>query len=253
MIMKSDNDIYVKEEVITFLIPQRTIKKGIQVWEFPTQKVLHDLFDAVRASIPHMDILRTMVRATVDPQTKIAEIELNTRNYTVFQMVRERIRAYNKVPSSTFDTYEKRHFIEKHGFTLYVPSQYATMPPTLIMAILCENHPQLHHPYKILQTSRFTTEAPGHIPGRKSRIGAMILLVEGSKPFMDGLAEFPEEYRFRLSGSWRMQIRGGTRRGQRRSNAPELELSESLQSLVMQGSANETMNRAKENATPDGE
>ena len=147
-----------------------------------------------------------------------------------------------------FDTYEKSQFVAQHGCTIYLPEQYAKMPVTLLMSILGKKYPILRRPYKILQTSVFTSEGPGYIPGRRSRIGDMILLIEGSKKFMAGLETFNEDHRFRLSGNWRIQIRGGKRIGQGRRNSPDLELSEGLQSLVMQASADETMEQTKRNS-----
>ena len=78
----------------------------------------------------------------------------------------------------------------------------------------------------------------------------MILLIEGSKPFMDALKTFPENFKFRLCDNWRVTIRGGERVGKRRSGAgpddsADLELSEFLKSMVMDSTAEEMMEKSK--------
>ena len=156
-----------------------------------------------------------MVRAVVDPQTKIATILLNTKNFTVFQMVRNKIRSYAGVPGYGFDTYERSHFVTQHGISVYIPAQYSKMSIALIFGIIGKNYPQLCQPYRILQTSTFTSEGPNHVPGRRSRVGDMIVLIQGSKEFLEGLRPFPEDFRFKLSPAWSLTLKGG---GKGRSN-----------------------------------
>ena len=82
-IMNTSNDVYVAEKKYVFLVLMRKPKEPQAEWVFPSQKVLHTMFDTVRSKVPpHIDILDTMIRASVDPQTKLAEIELNIKNYT---------------------------------------------------------------------------------------------------------------------------------------------------------------------------
>ena len=129
------------------------------------------------------------------------------------------------------------------------------MPIQLLMGFLVKYQPQLLQPYKVLQSSRFVTEGPGYVPGRKSRIGDTIYLIEGSKAFMKGLSEFPENYRFKMSPTWRITIRGGERAGQAKKgngDSDDLELSEYLQSLVMTATADEMMEKSKKTMGNDG-
>ena len=116
------------------------------------------------------------------------------------------------------------------------------------MTILGKTFPQLNKPYTIIQTSKFTTEGPGHIPGRRSRIGDLIVLIEGSKEFMRGLREFHEDHKFRLSGGLQIIIKGGVRLGQKHKGNQELELSDIFKSLIMQSTADETMEKKRQNA-----
>ena len=117
------------------------------------------------------------------------------------------------------------------------------MPIPIIMGILAKKYPQLSHNYKILQTSRFTTEGRNHIPGRRSRVGDMIVLMEASKEFISALKTFPEDFPFRMSGGWWMTNKGGIRAGLRKSDQKELELSDIFKSLIMEGAADETMEK----------
>ena len=108
---------------------------------------------------------------------------LNTKNFTLFKLFRQRIREYNGIDGIAFDTYEKAAFVAQHGVTIYIPAQYKKMPIQLILGIIQKAHPQLNHPYKVIERSIFTTEGPGYKGGR-SRIGDQIVLIEGSNKFM---------------------------------------------------------------------
>ena len=119
------------------------------------------------------------------------------------------------------------------------------MPIQLILGVIQKNHPQLNHPYKILEKSIFTTEGPGYKGGR-SRIGDQIVLIEGSKPFMDSLALFPSRFPFEVSKAWKVTIRGGKRSDSRDRGAEELtDFSEQFRNSVLVGAAEETMEEAR--------
>ena len=151
----------------------------------------------------------------------------------MFQLVRQKIREYRGVSGWSFNTYEKATFIKNYTVTMYVPSQYGGMHLALIMGIICKKHPKLKKPYKVLKTSRFTTEGPGPVKGRRSRIGDTIVLLEGSKEFMEELATFPEEFRFFVSYSWKMTIRGGKRKGDAYTNNENADLAVSYTHLTL--------------------
>ena len=180
----------------------------------------------------------------MDPATKVATMQLNTKNFTLFQLVRKKIREYTGIDGVSFDTYEKSAFIAHHGIMLYIPSQYKQMPIQLIVGIIQRNHPQINYPYKILESSTFTTEGPGFTGGR-SRIGDQIVLLEGSTQFMEGLKLFPERYPFQVSKTWKLTIRGGKRSDQTRESENMGEFTEQFRNSVLVGSVDDAMKEAR--------
>ena len=66
MIMSTEMDELAADENVVFLVLMRKRKRSDEDWVFPEQKTLHKLFDDVRASIPHIGILDTMIRATIN-------------------------------------------------------------------------------------------------------------------------------------------------------------------------------------------
>ena len=194
----------------------------------------------------HLDIMSTLLSSNVDPSTKVATVVLNTKNFTVFQLVRQKIREYAGFAGIAFDTYEKSAFISQHGLTIIVPAQYKAMPIQLIMGILQKNHPQLNHPYKIIEKSIFKTEGPNPRPGR-SRIGDQIIMLEGSAKFMEALAKFPDKYPFEISRNWKLTIRGGKRADQPRQSRYNDDMSgfsDQFRNSVLVGAAEETLGDA---------
>ena len=81
-------------------------------------------------------------------------------------------------------------------------------------------------------------------------MGDMIVLIQGSKEFLDGLRPFPEDFRFKLSPAWSLTLKGGVRAGQADSERA-LELSDVFGSLIMDGSADEKMEQSRKNMKPD--
>ena len=115
------------------------------------------------------------------------------------------------------------------------------------MGILQKKHPQLNHPYKILEKSVFKTEGPNPRPGR-SRIGDQIVLLEGSNKFLEELSKFPEKYPFEISRTWKLTIRGGKRADQPRKsryNEDMSDFSEQFKNSVLVGAAEDTMDDAR--------
>ena len=134
--------------------------------------------------------------------------------------------------------------VAQHGVTLYIPSQYKQMPLQLIIGVIQKNHPQLNHPYKIIEKSTFTSEGP-NFKGGRSRIGDQIVTAEGSKKFMEGLALFPARFPFKVSKTWKLTIRGGKRLDQQGKDKDELsDFSEQFKNSVMVGAAEEMMRDA---------
>ena len=182
----------------------------------------------------------------MDPATQVATVRLNTKNFTVFQLVRQRIREYNGIAGVSFETYEKSAFIAQHGITIYVPSQYSRMPTQLIIGILQKKHPRLNHPYKVIEKSTFKTEGPGFKGGR-SRIGDQIILLEGSMPLMEALSKFPFKYPFEISNTWKLTIRGGKRPDQPSSRDAEdmADFSDKFRNSVLVGASGAVIEEAK--------
>ena len=213
--------------------------------EIPPLPVLRHMFEDVRSSICHLEIFETMINVAVDSASGVATMILNTKNYTLFKLARQKIRDYNGMKGIAFDTYEKAAFVAQHGITIYIPSQYKKMPIQLVMVIIQKNHPQLNYPYKIIERSSFTTEGPGFKGGR-SRIGHQIILLEGSKEFMEGLAKFPARYPFEISRAWRLTIRGGKRADQTERVTEDLtDFSEQFRNSVLVGAAEDVMEEAR--------
>ena len=171
---------------------------------------------------------------------------MDTKNLTLFNLVRQKIRDYNEISGVSFDTYERSAFVAQLGITMYIPSQYKMMPIKLIVGIIQKNYPQLNHPYKIIEKSTFTSEGPGFKGGR-SRIGDQIILLEGSRPFMEGLAKFPESFLFDVSRSWKVTLRGGKRADSQGSkDADDMSnFSEQFRTSVLVDSAGTAMEEAK--------
>ena len=122
------------------------------------------------------------------------------------------------------------------------------------MLMIQKYQPQLRKKFNVLSASTYTSEGPGYKPGRRSRIGDMIVIVEGSKDFMEALRGFPEEFRFKVSPTWRLTIRGGIRKGQPRGEmeaADSLELSDFFRTLVMEAGVEDAMKKSKNSMKPD--
>ena len=125
-----------KEEILTFLVPIRKTDEPKAVWKFPTLPLLRKMFEDIRGSTHHLEVCNTAISTSVDPATKVATMVMNTHNFTLFQLIREKIRNYNGIPGIAFNTYERSAFIKQHGVTIYIPNQYKMMPIPLIMGIL---------------------------------------------------------------------------------------------------------------------
>ena len=165
----------------------------------------------------------------------------------MFKLFRQKVREYNGIEGIAFDTYEKSAFVAQHGVMVHIPSQYKKMPLQLIIGVIQKKHPQLNHPYKIIERSIFTTVWPNYKGGR-SRIGDQIVMIEGSKAFMDGLALFPSKFPFEVSRVWKLTIRGGRRSDQTMKESDDLtDFSEQFKNSVLVGAAGDMAEEAKRN------
>ena len=177
---------------------------------------------------------------------------LNTKNFTIFKKVRQAIRDYNGIKGIAFDTYEKSAFVAQHGVSIYIPAQYGKMPLQLIVGVIQKNHPQLNHPYKIIERSVFTSEGP-NFKGGRSRIGDQIVMLEGSKEFMEGLALFPSKFPFEVSRAWKLTIRGGKRSDQKKTEDKDKddisEFSEQFRNSVLVDAVDEMMREAGQSSS----
>ena len=83
-------------------------------------------------------------------------------------------------------------------------------------------------------------------------MGDIIVLLEGSNDFMQGLSTFPEKFLFNVSDAWKISIKGGTRKDQRVRQATDMaDFSELFRSSVLVASANDTVEQARRNYTGD--
>ena len=72
-------------------------------------------------------------------------------------------------------------------------------------------------------------------------------MLEGSKSFMEGLAQFPERYPFTISRAWKLTIRGGKRSNQVKSRDPDnmADFSEQFRNSVLVIALEESMEEAR--------
>ena len=136
---------------------------------------------------------------------------LNTINLTLLQAIRHEIRVYGGLQGYCFETYNKAQFVQKYGITCYVPKDYACIAPSRLLRTLFYKYPNLYtKEIRLISKSTFTSDPPGHPTGRRSRIGDGILLFD-SPALADKLQHYDEDFRFQLSKSFSLTLKGGQR------------------------------------------
>ena len=124
--------------------------------------------------------------------------------------VRHAVRCYDKVAGFKFETYAKTAFVKKYGITMYIPSSNASIRPERIMRTLAYRYPALRCKMRVVHKSIFTDNAPNHPPGKRSRIGDMIVLLDGPD-LNERLKDFSEDFKFFVNDGFSVTLRGGAR------------------------------------------
>ena len=140
----------------------------------------------------------------------IATMMLSTVNLPLMTKVRHAIRCYTQVPGYKFETYAKISFIKKYGITMYIPANNASVKPARILRTLAFKYPVLRCKLRIVHKSTFTDDPPNHPPGKRSRIGDVIVLLDGPD-LNDRLKDLSEDFKFYVNDGFSVTLRGGAR------------------------------------------
>ena len=190
---------------------QRTAGDPAAPWSSPNKATLEAIFNYVRVDQDHDQIIETVPWCRYDEDNKVASIMLCTINYGLMQAVRHSIRLYAENPGFRYETYNKSQFVQKFGVTCYVPRDYACISPSRLLRTLFYKYPNLlTKEIRLISKSTFTSDPPGHPAGRRSRIGDGILLFD-SPTLIDKLRPYDEDFRFQLSRSFNITLKGGQR------------------------------------------
>ena len=84
------------------------------------------------------------------------------------------------------------------------------MKPARILRTLAFKYPALRCKLRIVHKSTFTDNPPNQQPGKRSRIGDVIVLLDGPE-LNDRLKAFPEEFKFFVNDGFSVTLRGGAR------------------------------------------
>ena len=135
---------------------------------------------------------------------------LSTINLPLMTQVRHAIRVYTGHAGHKFESYAKSSFVKKYGITMYIPANQGGFKDTRILRTLAYKYPALRCKMRIIHRSKFLTDPPNHPPGRRSRIGDVILLLDGDE-LNERLANFPEDFKFYINDGFSVTLRGGIR------------------------------------------
>lgn len=172
-------------------------------WGFPDKPTLQALFDYICNKHDHAQIMDVALWCRVDRKTTIARMVLTTVNLSLFKLLRYSVRCYDEVPNFRFETYIKSEWVSKYGHSMYIPKDNANINVKRILRA-----PNMKCKLRILTTSTFTDDPPGRLPGQRSRIGDMIVLMDGEELSVK-LRPYPEDHRFAISAGFSVTIRGG--------------------------------------------
>ena len=167
---------------------------------------------------------------------------MSTVNFQLMSAARHAIRLYQGHPGYRLETYSKSQFVQKYGLTIYVTRENANLRPVRLLRSLFYKNPSLHTPtIKFLCKSTFESDHPDKPPGRRSRIGDAIFLFD-SPELAEKLKDYDEDYRFAISNSANVTIKGGKRGNDGVSFAA------ALTSSVIGGASAEAIQGAKASA-----
>ena len=184
----------------------------------------------VRDVCDHDQITEVALWSRVD-DSNIASMMLST--VPLMEKVRHTIRIYNGVAGHKFESYAKSSFVKKYGITMYIPGNQAGFKDTRLLRTLAYRYPALRCKMCIIHKSTFLSDPPNHPPGKRSRIGDAILLLDGEE-LNERLANFPEEFKFFINDGFSVTLKGGFR-----GEDTGVRLSQQFRSSVIIGAAAE--------------
>ena len=118
---------------------------------------------------------------------------------------------YDKIPGHSFETYGKSQFIKKFGISVYVPREQAGLTPYRLMRSLMYKNKELRTTeFQHVTTTTFESDPPNKPPGKRSRIGDIIMLFD-SKELAEKLRPYPEDHKFPLNRNFTVTLKGGIR------------------------------------------
>ena len=103
------------------------------------------------------------------------------------------------------------------------------------MCIRDSKYPALRCKLRIVHASTFTDNPPNHPPGKRSRIGDTIVLLD-RQDLYDRLKDFSEDFRFFVNDGFSVTLRGGAR-----GNDSGVQLSSQFRQSVIVSSATEAI------------
>ena len=169
----------------------------------------------------------------------IATLMMSAINLQLMSQFRHEIRLFRGHQDYVYETYNKRIFIKRFGLSIYVTKENATYSIGQLLRTLFYKYPQLLCELEVVNCSTFTDDPPNFQPGKRSRIGDKIYLID-SPELADKLKNYPEEFKFYLSSGFSISIRGGIR-GESQSTS----FSNSFASKVMLNSSSEALRNAQ--------
>ena len=94
-------------------------------------------------------------------------------------------------------------------------------------------------PLEVVNCATFKEEAPNRLPGKRSRIGDKIYMID-SPQLAEKLKKFPEDFKFYLSHGFSISLRGGVR-----GESDSTSFSAAFASKVMLSSKDEALRNAQ--------
>ena len=104
------------DQRIEFLVIMRPESSDDDDWQFPTEKVLQTMYDAVREQITDIQLFDVALWHRVDGNG-IATIMLSTINLKLMAEIRHKIRLYRRITGHIFEMYNKRTFMKRFGIS----------------------------------------------------------------------------------------------------------------------------------------
>ena len=135
---------------------------------------------------------------------------LSTVNLALLNMIRHAIRSYQGHDGYKFETYAKSAFVKKYGLTMYIPKDMADYATARILRTLAYKYPALRCKMRAVHKTVFTSDPPNHPPGKRSRVGDAIILLDGPD-LLERVQQFPADFKFFLNDGFSVTLQGGVR------------------------------------------